>query len=331
MLIAHSSFAQFFVFLDESTGLYGLKNGKGKVKVQAQYSQAKKLSTLDLVTDRHLRCVEKDGKWGILDLKTGKELCPLKYDAIKLADEGNPAVAIVQIDSKWGMINTTTGQELIPVILNKYPYFTNHYFIHRNDEGKCGMLSYKGVFCIPYKYDSIGYFSEKFAPVKLKDKWGFVDIEDPKSKVIIPIKYEAVGYFDGNLVAVKLKDKWGFVNNEGKVVIPIKYQTTNNNAPGFHLGAVELLQKDDIVYLNRKGEKVGKPYEPTPYVSPNPSTTTTTTTTTTTKTDTPKATHTWNCNKCGQSKQASDKPSDSGCRYKDSNGRDANGRHNWSK
>jgi hypothetical protein len=62
-------------------------------------------------------------------------------------------------------------------------------------------------------YDYVGNFSESLAPVKLNDKWGFID---KNGNEVIKIKYDLVLEFSEGLAVFKLKNKWGLVNKQGK-------------------------------------------------------------------------------------------------------------------
>jgi hypothetical protein len=72
--------------------------------------------------------------------------------------------------------------------------------------------------------DNAGYFSEGLTPVKLNNKWGFID---KTGKEVIPIKYDNAGYFSEGLAPVKLNGKCGFIDKTGKEVIPIKYDNVS--------------------------------------------------------------------------------------------------------
>jgi hypothetical protein len=80
------------------------------------------------------------------------------------------------------------------------------------------------------KYDWVGVFLfEGMAAVERGRKWGFVDEE---GKLVIPLKYDDVDYFQEGLARVKLNEKYGHINAKGKAVIPIEY----DNAGSFYQG-----------------------------------------------------------------------------------------------
>lgn len=87
--------------------------------------------------------------------------------------------------------------------------------------GYCGFINGKGDMITTYKYDEILPFSEGLAPVRLYDKWGFID---KKGKEICPLKYNRVAEsFSEGLACVKFNGKYGFIDKKGKEIIRLKY------------------------------------------------------------------------------------------------------------
>ena len=62
------------------------------------------------------------------------------------------------------------------------------------------------------KYNYVGEFSEGFINVKLNDKYGFVD---QQGKEVVPLKYDDAFSFHEGLARVKLNGKKGYVDKEG--------------------------------------------------------------------------------------------------------------------
>jgi hypothetical protein len=74
-------------------GLYGYKDGDGKIRVKPKYQYAETLSG-------GVARVQLDGKWGFLDRKG--VVVELKYDYLELFEEG---LAKVELDFKWGYVD----------------------------------------------------------------------------------------------------------------------------------------------------------------------------------------------------------------------------------
>ena len=106
-----------------------------------------------------------------------------------------------------------------------------------------------GVVVIPAKYDYARYFSEGFAAVSLKGKWGYID---KSGKEVIPIKYDEALPFRGGLAMVSLKGKYGYIDKIGKEVIPIKY----DDAWGFSEGLAAVALKGKWGFIDKSGKEV---------------------------------------------------------------------------
>lgn len=102
------------------------------------------------------------------------------------------------------------------------------------------------------KYDNAGDFSEGLAPVRINDKWGFID---RTGKMVIapqfnPWQEQFNAYFSEGLVAINLTSakvqgkegndargtRWGFADKTGKIVIPAKFEGDYYAPPHFSDG-----------------------------------------------------------------------------------------------
>lgn len=79
-------------------GLYGYKDGKDKVRIEAKYEQAKNFR-------EDVAAVKLNDKWGIID-KRGKIVINFIYDDAQEFKEG---LMPVQRDSKWSFVNHSGG------------------------------------------------------------------------------------------------------------------------------------------------------------------------------------------------------------------------------
>jgi hypothetical protein len=107
-----------------------------------------------------------------------------------------------------------------------------------------GYKNHKGEMITSFKYDHAALFSEGTAVVKLKNKYGLINISgqeviSPKYDKVFPIR-ENEHYLDdywGNFpeiyrpwvgwTIVKLDDKSGLIDNNGSEVIKLKYNNIN--------------------------------------------------------------------------------------------------------
>ena len=114
---------------------------------------------------------------------------------------------------------------------------------------KYGFIDETGREVIPCKYDTICGFNDGLAQVCLNGKWGLVDKNGRK---VIPLKYDNVCLFYEGFARVNLSGKWGFIDTTGKEVIPCKYDDAWNFFDG--LAPVKLNRKWG--YINKTGREV---------------------------------------------------------------------------
>ena len=90
----------------------------------------------------------------------------------------------------------------------------------------------KNKMIITPKFDNARYFDNivKLAPVKIKGKWGFINIDGVI--VIKPIYQDAFSFCEG-LAQIKKGNKWGFINLKGKIIIKPDYNKTYSFSNGF--------------------------------------------------------------------------------------------------
>jgi hypothetical protein len=147
---------------------------------------------------------------------------------------------------------------------------------------KFGYIAQNGVELVAPQYDFAEDFTESYnmARVRIRDKVGFIDLN---GKEVIPLKYRYVEkfvnglaharmidgeefyinthgehladvldkYYEG-IARIKKGEKLGYVNQEGKVVIPIKYDYGTH----FQHGMAEVKLGGKHFYINSKGECV---------------------------------------------------------------------------
>ena len=147
-------------------GLWGYKDGDGKIRVKAKYQKA------DSFSGNFARV--NDGWWGFIN-KQGKEVVPLKYDDVDYFYDG---LAIVQLNGKWGFVDET-GKEVIELKYDGVQGFHTSLAAVKLD-GKWGLVNKKGKEIIPPKYDYVMRFSMdgRVLPgyrVKLNGNWALLD------------------------------------------------------------------------------------------------------------------------------------------------------------
>ncbi|ALE41377.1 hypothetical protein G436_4240 [Leptospira interrogans serovar Hardjo str. Norma] len=118
---------------------------------------------------------------------------------------------------------------------------------------KWGFIDYTGTFVIPLQFEDAHSFSEGLAAVKVKNKWGYID---PTGKIVIQPRFDETKFFSQGLAAVKVGGKWGYVDKTGKIAIRLRF----NDADSFSedLAVVEI-KGEEYGYINKSGKIVIRP------------------------------------------------------------------------
>lgn len=88
-------------------------------------------------------------------------------------------------------------------------------------DGKWGMTSRVGDTVIPFKYDSLKFFSYGLIGALKNDKWGFIN---KKNEVSIPFKFDAVEDFEYSSAIVTIGEKKGLINLKGEFIVSPTYK-----------------------------------------------------------------------------------------------------------
>ncbi len=213
-----------------------------------------------------LAFVELDDKWGMID-RIGREIVPLKYDAIDESGFVNGLVAVM-LDNKWGFIDKK-GREIISpkydavknfVIVNRVALanvMLNNEWSYINKSGEDVILKPDDVKLAASKlYHYIGDFKDGVAAVNLNNKWGFID---ETGREIVPPKYDGVSKlgFIEETAYVKLNGKWGYVDKDGSEIVPPKYDAISDK--GFVDGLVKVSLNNRLGFVDKSGKEVIPP------------------------------------------------------------------------
>ena len=197
------------------------------VKVNCDGSSQKDSLLYDAFLGFHegYAAVVKNGKWGIVD-KDWKLVVPCKYDelgnvsdaAVKFYDKGN---------GKYGILDIKSGKVLIEPVYIHVTNFSEGYAAVLDDKaGRWGIVNRKGEMIEKPKYWSVSFFpqnpylmlfNEGMANVAIDDaKWGFIDTN---LKNVIPFQYIFAEAFKGGMARVNQNGKdWFFIDKTGKCV-----------------------------------------------------------------------------------------------------------------
>ena len=95
-------------------------------------------------------------------------------------------------------------------------------------------------------------FSEGLAPIKIDNKWGFID---KVGDIAIKPFADFVDNFSDNAAFFRCKDRSGFIDNKGTVIVSLHSQSKTILLPGFYNGICGIKEADDTwAYINKKGD-----------------------------------------------------------------------------
>lgn len=174
--------------------------------------------------------VVKNGKYGLVNRYTGKELIALKYDEMRKIDSSSAFV--VKVGEHYGVVNDK-GTVLVPTTYDQI------------DEHRCaGVLQKNGQYAFyhlgdnalkkttritPLKYDTATPFSyEGFSVVSVAGKYGFVNREleewiAPYYDTATPFQsiHSRVNYH--YLSIVSINGQYGMINERNEIIVPMEY------------------------------------------------------------------------------------------------------------
>ena len=192
----------------------------------------------------HLAVVEKDGKQGAIDPE-GKVVIPLEFKSVEVNDKVEAPVVLVKKSGKYGLYDRN-GKELLKPVLKKVTGLNEGYFGGKEKKTwSCYNLNGEKQ---PGEYEEVGLYQEGLAPVKVEDRWGFVDTQ---GKLVIPAQYKSVRGFSEGLAAAKLNSKWLYIHKDGTPLIGASIKDPRD----FHQGVAVV---DDNWLMNIKGQKYAK-------------------------------------------------------------------------
>ena len=187
-------------YSDETCRLYDAKSDK---------KLSKKIKYVDYcpMTDSPLTSYQSlDGKWGFIDMNSGKIVIPAIYEKVWDFTEGLAAVA--EGYNKVGFIDTT---DKLVIPMQEVDYRSGYYsfdngvaILEAPETGLKGAINKEGEWILPMKYVNIFYPNESgFMKVYDGDYWGLYDSEGTE---VFPIEYDEIYYDTGQEGVFALKE-----------------------------------------------------------------------------------------------------------------------------
>ena len=207
-------------------------------KVEALYNNDKQNN---LWYETGMLKVQKDGKYGVIDLE-GKELANPIYDEIKVLPNTKNVVVTVK-EGKQGIVNNIGAvsvpneyKEIVGALNEKY----ENGFIVKAENDKYGIVSANGSIILQTKYDEIkNVYGNNMYVVKEEGKLKIVDEE----KSYLENQFDDIKQINVNNVVAKKNGKYGIVTTLGETKVDYIYDDIN------------YIYKEN--YIAKKGEKYG--------------------------------------------------------------------------
>lgn len=193
-------------------GKYGAADTLGNEICPPIYTQVETLTP-------HVLKMKKDGRWGWIEIKTGKVLQAPLYE-----DAGKSYVRDYTIEIKnagKAGLAAEDGSIIVPAEYESFNYLSsNNTYFGFTSKGKTGVMDHDGHIVVPADYDkcSQGPADDIFA-VTRGNKTGFVDAH---GKTLLPLQYTEAALM-GTVMKVSIGGKYGVVNSAGKEIIPAQY------------------------------------------------------------------------------------------------------------
>ena len=160
-----------------------LRGFSGKFLLKKQYDNVRNYY-------KNFYIVEKNGKAGIIDILTEKEILPLDYTNIPL---------------------------------NRYNKCATDYFVVQMGE-KVGLVDQFNTLILPFEYESIHYTKSNILILQKDDKYALADLS---GNLITGFEYELISATRYPPFHVQKNGKCGYIDTAGKIIYPIELDQAN--------------------------------------------------------------------------------------------------------
>ncbi len=208
------------IVVSEKEGTYGLMNAYGELVTPLKYR------FIDLESDwidgiAIAMTDEFNGEYfikqyGFLGIY-GKEITPIKYSYVEQFKESR---ALVKLDGRAGFVDRSGKEVVEPKYDNALSYSCGMAMVEQ--DGLCGYINLEGELLIPLQYECANSFSNNVALVKSCGKLHLINIY---GETISIFAYDEVILDGSDILAVRHNDQYGLIDSEGKLILPIIYES----------------------------------------------------------------------------------------------------------
>lgn len=237
-------------------------NAKGET-LFAQYDRVEPLFHIDsqniLSQEEDILKVQKDGKYGLIDLK-GNEILLCEYEDITVLAEVDNSL-VTKKDGKVGLVDNT-GTIIIPNEYADIQALTTKYadgYIVKNADGKYGLITPNKTQVLQAAYDAIEhvYGNNMYAV----EKDGVKKIINNKEEVVVESTYEAVKEIQSQYITIQKDGKYGIIDVLGQEMLPCEYEELT-----FTFGENYIAKKDNQYGVITPRNEIKIPFEYTSLV-----------------------------------------------------------------
>jgi len=194
-------------------------------------------------------------KWGYID-NEGKILINPQFNYANVFIDG---IALVKsAEDKYGYIGED-GKYRINATFKDASSFSEGLACVVPENGKPQFIDDKGNVKFTVSTGEVcGIFNEGLAPVKIGEKWGYLD---KTGKIKINAQFDYAYLFSDGLAAVAMTNKekgetlWGFVNNKGDIAINYQFK----NVGKFNSGLAIVYDGKKYGYIDKTGKYIINP------------------------------------------------------------------------
>ena len=251
--------------INEEQNTYKTKvvNSKNE-EIFTNYDKVEALENYDktenLWYEKNILKVQKDGKWGLIDLD-GKEIAPIIYDNITTL-KGVENSLIVEKDGKKGLINDK-GSKIIDTEYSEIQSFGENYkngYITVNSENKYGIIGFSGEKILDNNYEKIeNIYGEKYFVIRENGKEQLIDKQGNK---LITEGFDEIKQIANSGIVYIKQNKYGLKDFEGNT----KIEPTYDNLKEINKDIFSATKEGKVGLIDQEqNEKLGFEYKDIQY------------------------------------------------------------------
>ena len=200
-------------------------------EIFTDYSQIEAISNYDknnnLTYEQNLLRVQKDGKYGMIDIN-GNEILPCEYDRLYSLKNTDNSI-IVEKDRRKGLVDST-GKKVIDTEYKDIKALGTDYklgYIVIDEDNNYGVVDCNNQKVLETKYKDIKQMTDdgKYI-VKEKDNWELVNKDGTaqENKALEDAR-DVIGIKLGNIIIENDKNKFGVINQDGEEIVSTDYDS----------------------------------------------------------------------------------------------------------